>query len=125
MSFANYLEDKVLDHVFGGSAFTQPSAWYAKLHTGDPGENGTANAATETTRKSITSWAASSGGSKASSAAISWTSYPAAETITHISIWDNVSAGNCLGSGALTASKTVAIGDTLTINSGSITITLD
>lgn len=125
MSFSNYSEDKILDHVFGGTAFTAPSAWYVKLHTGDPGEAGTANAATETTRKSVTSWAASSGGSKASSAAVSWTSYPAAETITHVSIWDASTSGNCLGSGALTASKTLAIGDTLTINSGSITITLD
>ena len=28
MAFSDYLEDKVLDHVFGGNAFTAPSTLY-------------------------------------------------------------------------------------------------
>ena len=28
MSFSDYLEDKVLDHVFGGTAYTAPSTLY-------------------------------------------------------------------------------------------------
>jgi hypothetical protein len=43
--------------------------------------------------------------------------------VTHISLWDNLTAGNCLGAGALTASKTLAIGDTFVIPSGSLTVT--
>jgi hypothetical protein len=127
MSYSNYLEDKVLDHAFLGSALTQPSAIWVKLHTGDPGEAGTSNAASETTRKQVTSFAAASGGSKASSAAISWTNYPATETISYVSLWDASTAGNCLGSGAVSPSvaMTGPGSNTLTIASGSITITLD
>jgi hypothetical protein len=127
MSFSNYTEDKVLDHLLLGAAFTQPSAVWAKLHVGDPGEAGTTNAASETTRKQVTSFAASSGGSKASSAAVSWTNYPATETISHVSLWDAGTAGNCLGAGAVSPSVAM-VGpgsNTLTIASGGITVTLD
>lgn len=89
---------------------------YVKLHTGDPGSAGTANASAETTRKAIT-LSAASGGSAALSASVSWTSWPAGtETISHFSIHDAASAGTFLWSGALSASKTVYAGDTLTLS---------
>ncbi|NBW18290.1 MAG: hypothetical protein EBR82_60985 [Caulobacteraceae bacterium] len=124
MSIANYLENKVLDKVFRNTDFTVSGAW-VRLHTGDPGEDGTANGATETTRKSATFGSAASSGSISTTADMTWTSYPAAETITHISLWDASTAGNALWKGALTASRTLAIGNTFTISSGSLTITLD
>jgi hypothetical protein len=124
MSFSNYAEGKILDHMLGTTSWTMPSTIYVKLHTGDPSEDGTANAAAETTRK-LCAFNAASGGSATNSGAISWTSYPGAETITHVSVWDNVSAGNCLGAGSLSASKTMASGDTLTFNSGQLSVTLD
>lgn len=87
---------------------------YVKLHTGDPGAAGTANASAETTRKQIT-WSAAASGSKSMSGTLSWTSWAAGtETISHISIWDNSTAGNVLWSGQL-SSKTVNNGDTLNI----------
>jgi hypothetical protein len=107
--------------ICNNTAF-QVAQSYVKLHLGDPGEDGTANAAAETTRKSA-SFGASSGGTATSDADLTWTSYSAAETVTHISLWDNATAGNCLGAGALTASKTLAIGDTFVIPSGSLTVT--
>ena len=124
MSIANYLENKVLDKVFRNTDFTVSGAW-VRLHTGDPGEDATANGATETTRKSATFGTAASSGSISTTADMTWTSYPAAETITHISLWDASTAGNALWKGALTASRTLAIGNTFTISSGSLTITLD
>jgi hypothetical protein len=52
------------------------------------------------------------------SGTLSWSSWSAGtETISHISIWDNVSAGNVLWTGALSSSKTVNNGDTLNITS--------
>ena len=48
MSISNYAELKILDHTTGRAAWTAPSGVYLKLHTGDAGEDGTANAATET-----------------------------------------------------------------------------
>jgi hypothetical protein len=121
-SMSDYLETAIADLVCNGSAFTALSTLYVKLHLGAPGEAGTSNAATETTRKSVTFGAASSGVSTSDSAQ-QWTSYPAAETVSHVSLWDNVSAGNCIFTGALAASKTMGIGDTLDIASGGITVT--
>ena len=38
--FSDYLEDKVLDHVFGGSAYTAPSPLYVALFTAAPSDPG-------------------------------------------------------------------------------------
>jgi hypothetical protein len=118
------LANKILDHLRGGTAWTQPGGLYVKLHTGDPGASGTANAAGNTTRVQSTFGTAASGGSIANTVQAQWTSYTTAETLTHFSIWDASSAGNFLWSGALTASKTMAIGDTLTEAVGALVLTL-
>lgn len=121
MSYSDYLEDKINDAVCNNVAL-QVAQSYLKLHTGDPGEAGTANAAGETTRHAA-SFGASASGTATSDADVTWTNVSTAETYTHVSMWDASSAGNCLGSGALTASKTVAVGDTFNIPSGSLTFT--
>ena len=120
MSISNYAESKLLD-TFGGTAFSVSNA-YLKLHTADPGEDGTAAAASNTSRQAVT-FAAASGGSKTSNATVSWVSVPAAETYTHWSLWDAATAGNCLWTGALSSAATVAIGDTFQITS--LTLSLD
>lgn len=120
MSISNYLENAWLDTLRNTSLAV--SAVYVKLHTGDPGEAGTSNAATETTRKSI-SFSAASGGSMSSSATVEWTNVAASETYSHWSLWDSATTGNCLFSGALSASAAVTAGDTFQITS--LTLTLD
>lgn len=128
MSLSNYLEESWLKTLRGGgngTSFTAPTNVYVKLHIGDPGEDGTSNAAGETTRKAATFAApANPGGTMDSNADISWTSVSTAETYSHVSVWDASTNGNCLITGALTASKTVAVGDTFTIPSGSLQLTL-
>lgn len=118
-AFSNYAEDKVMDFLFNNQAALGVTTMYVQLHTGNPGEDCTSNVATETTRDSFTV-AASSGGAVSNEATIEWTSYPAAETISHISIWDAGAAGNPLMYGALTSSKTMGIGDTLQILTGEL-----
>ena len=120
MSISNYAELKLLD-TLGNVSFVVAAA-YIKLHLGDSGEDGTANAAVEALRKSI-SWSAASAGSKASSATISWTNVAATETYTHWSMWDALTAGNCLWTGALSASAAVTAGDTFEITA--LTLSLD
>lgn len=116
------LANKWLD-MMGGTAFTAPATVYVKLHTADPGSAGTTAASANTTRAAVT-WSAASGGSKAMSGTLSWASWAAGtETISHISIWDNSTAGNFLWSGALSASKTVNNGDTLNITSLTLALT--
>lgn len=117
------LANKWLD-MLGGTAFTAPTNTYVKLHTGDPGSAGTSNASANTTRV-ILAWSASSVGSKAITATLpQWAAWASGtETITDISIWDNLTAGNFLDSIQVTASKTVGNGDTLNLASMSIAIT--
>jgi hypothetical protein len=122
MSISNYAENKILEHTTGKTAWTMPTTVYVKLHTGDPGEAATSNAATETTRKSA-AWATASSGSIATSATLEWTNVAATETITHWSLWDNSTAGNALWTGALSSSAAVTAGDTFQITS--LTLSLD
>lgn len=126
MSISNYVETAVMDALFNNvsPAAVQLSARYIKLHIGDPGEAGTANAAAETTRKAITS-AATANGVFTSTNALTWTSVSTSETYSYVSLWDAVTAGNCLWSGALTTSRAVIAGDSFEIAIGSLTVTLD
>lgn len=122
---SDYLENAIGNALRGGgngSSFTAPAAVYAKLHTGDPGEAGTSNAATETTRQAVEFGAASSGVISLSNSP-SWTNVAATETYSHISLWDNISAGNCLGAGALTSSVSVTAGDTFNLTALTYTFT--
>ena len=118
MSISNYVETKVMDALFNNvsPAAIQLANRYIKLHIGDPGEDGTANAAGETTRKLITG-AASANGVFTSVADLAWVAVSTTETLSHVSLWDAVgpAGGNCLWSGALTVAKAVTAGDTFTI----------
>lgn len=122
-SMSRYVEDKIINAIFNNAspAALQLSARYIKLHTGAPGVNGTSNAAGETTRKSITG-AASSAGVFTSVADLIWTSVSTSETYSHVSLWDDVSAGNCLWQGSLTTPVAVTSGSTFTISTGNLTV---
>jgi len=118
---SSYLANSWLDAVGNNTSYAVTQV-YVKLHVGDPGANGTSNAATETTRKAA-SFAAASSGSLASDADISWTNIAGSQDATHFTAWDNVSTGNFLFSGTVTANAYTA-GDTFTIASGSLTVSL-
>jgi len=118
---SSYLANSWLDAVGNNTSYAVTQV-YVKLHVGDPGANGTSNAATETTRKAA-SFAAASSGSIASDADISWTNIAGSQDATHFTAWDNVSTGNFLFSGTVTANAYTA-GDTFTIASGSLTVSL-
>ena len=122
MSISNYAELKLLEHVTGKTSFTMPSNVYLKLHTGDPGEDATSNAAAETSRKE-TAWASAASGSIATSATVEWVNVSTTETYTHWSMWDASTSGNPLWSGALSAAAAVTAGDTFQITS--LTLSLD
>jgi len=120
MSISNYGELAYLNSLRNTSFAV--GATYVKLHIGDGGEDATANAAANTLRKLITFNAAASG-SMVSAGAIIWTSVPNTETYTHWSLWDALTGGNALWTGALSASAAVTIGDTFQITT--LTLSLD
>jgi hypothetical protein len=122
MSISNYAELKILDHLTGTAAWTAPTDVYLKLHLGNPGEDATANPAAETDRKEVTFGAAASG-EIVSDAVVEWTNVSTTEAYTHWSLWDNLTAGNPLWYGALSATASVTAGDTFQITS--LTLTLD
>lgn len=95
-------------------AFTAPAATYIKLHTADPSAAGT-NAPSAVTTRVVATFSAAAGGAIALSNAPAFT-MTATETITHISVWDAVTAGNILWTAALTTAKSVVNTDTLTFN---------
>jgi hypothetical protein len=126
MSFTNYLETELLDHVFAGNAYSSPAAVYVGLFTAAPGEAG---GGTEVSGGSYARQAGSftvSGNTATTSAAIEWPTATASwGTISHIAIFDASTAGNMLAYASLSASKTIASGDVFRIPSGDIDITLD
>ena len=108
----------------GNAALTTLLSTYSfvKLHIGDPGANGTANPAVETTRKQV-SVAAAAGGSIASNADLTWTAVAASEDYTHFTAWTASSAGTFGFSGTVTA-VAVTAGATFTITSGNFVVSL-
>lgn len=117
------LANSFLDCICRASNVTAPAGHFLKLHTGDPGSGGTANAAIETTRQAATMSAAASG-AITNSAQVQWTSVAATETITHVSAWSASSGGTFSYSGALPSSVAVTIGGTLTFAVGDLDISL-
>ena len=126
MSFSNFLETEILDHVFANNAYTSPTNVYVSLHTANPDEDASG---AEVSGGGYARQAASfavSGNTATTDAAVE---YPTATagygTVTHVGVWDAASAGNMLAYAALTASKTISIGDVFRIPTGDLDITLD
>ena len=116
-----YLCNAILNSVGNNTSFAVAVA-YVKLHTQDPGPLGTANPATETTRKAI-SFGVASAGVITSDADISWTNIAGSQDATHFTVWDILTAGNFLFSGTVVAGAYTA-GDTYTITAGNLSASL-
>ena len=121
VGLSNYLCNSFLNALGNNTSYAVTQV-YIKLHVGDPGSAATANAATETTRKSV-SFGAASAGAIASDADISWTNISGSQDATHFSSWDSLTAGNFLFSGTITGNAYTA-GDTYTISSGNLSASL-
>lgn len=115
------IANAMLNALCRNVAWTQPAAFWVKLHLGDPGAAGATAPAANTTRQQAT-FSAASAGSITTSADIVWTNVPNAETYSHVSFWDASTAGNFLGSDDLAIARLVAVGDTFTISAGQLTV---
>jgi hypothetical protein len=127
--FTDYLENKVLLHVFGGSAYTAPSTLYVGLFTAAPSDTGggTECSGGSYARKSMPNMTVSgtSPTQATNGAAVEFaTSTGSWGTVTHCGVFDAASSGNLLGWAALTASKTVSSGDVFRFDAGDLDITL-
>jgi len=130
MSFSNYMENELLDHLFGKGAYTPPTI-YVGLSTADPGEDASGLAepsggAYARVSTAASDWTTASAGALSNANEIS---FPEATgswgTLTHFAVFDALSGGNMLGSGALNASQAVASGNTVSFQAGDLDVTLD
>ena len=129
-SLSNFLEDELLDHVVGNSAYSAPGTLYFSLFTAAPSDAGGGTEVTggsyarQAITNNLTQFPASSGGSKSNANAIDFGVASANwGTITHAAVLDVSS--NYLFWGALTASKTVGSGDGFKFNATKFVFALD
>jgi len=128
MSFSNFLETEILDHVFGGAAYTAPSTHYLALYTAAPGETGggteVSTSGTAYARQSVAF--TTTGNTTSNTAAVE---YPTATanfgTVTHVGVFDASTAGNLMAYAALSSSKAIDSGDVFRVPAADLDITLD
>lgn len=143
-AMSDYLENKLIDHVLRGVAFTAPSTVYVGLFTAAPSDSGggtevsggnyarasiacsTANFSATNGAGTTTNPSSGTGGRSSNNNVVTF-NVPSANwgTITHFGLFDASTSGNLLFHGALTASKTVNNGDPApTIQADKLGITL-
>lgn len=126
MSFSDYLETKVLDHVFAGTAYTAPATLYVALFTAAPSDSGGGTEVSGGAYARQTIAFTTSGDTTSNNAAVEFPTATANYgTVTHVGIYDASSAGNLMAWAALTSSKTIETGDVFRIPSGDLDITLN
>jgi len=129
MPLSTFAGNLVLDWLLSTATATRPTAWYLSLHTGDPGLTGANELVVGTdadyVRKAIT-FAAAASLAKATDAGVTWTANAGATPyiVTHIGIWDALTAGNFLAYGALAVPEPVAAGGALNLAAGRVIATL-
>ena len=128
MSFSNHLETEILDHVFGGNAYTAPGTLYLALHTANPDEDGSgtevSTSGTAYARETVAFTV--SGNTATTSGAVEYSTATANfGTVTHVGVWDASTSGNLLAYAALTSSKTIETGDVFRVPAGDLDISLD
>ena len=129
MSFSNHLETEILDHVFGGNAYTAPSTLYLALLTAvSDGETGSvtevSTSGTAYARETVAFTV--SGNTASNTAAVEYSTATANfGTITHVGVYDASTGGNLMAYAALTSSKTIETGDVFRIPAGDLDISLN
>lgn len=142
-AMSDYLENKLIDHVFRGTAYTAPSTIYVELYTSACSDSArgtevsggsyaraslTANTTNWAGTQSAGSTSASSGtgGTTSNNVAITFTTPSAGwGVVTHIGLSDASTSGNMLICTALTTSKTINSGDTVSFPIGTLTNQVD
>ena len=127
MSFSDYLEGKLLDHLFSIARYTAPSL-YVGLSTADPLDDASGLAEPSGgsyARVLVSAWSRSSNEVDNDNDITFPTATGSWGTVTHGTLHDAASAGNLLLSFALDASKSIVSGDTVKFAAGQYNVTLD
>jgi hypothetical protein len=141
-AMSDYLENKLVDHVFRGQSYSLP-VLYVGLLTAAPSDVGGGTEvsggsyarvkAAAGASQALTDWKSTqndslastgTGGNTTNTNAVNFPT-PSATwgTVTHFGIYDALSGGNLLFWGTLTIAKTINQSDTVTFPAGSLSIT--
>ena len=139
-SLSDFTEANVLNKVFGATDFTPGGTYYLALFTAR---------GTDAQSDANTNWTEVTGGSYArKSVTNNTTNFPAASgtaptskslnvaqtfatptadwgTVIALGIYDASTSGNLIAWGTLTANQTINTGNTVTVDIGALTVTLD
>lgn len=142
-ALSDYLENKLIDHVLRGQAYSAPATLYCALLTAAPSDAGGGTEvsgggyARVAVASSLANWAgtqgagttvASSGnsGTTSNNAAISFPTPSAGwGTVTHSAVYDAATGGNLLWHAALGVSKTINTGDSVSFPAGTFSLQID
>ncbi len=134
MSFANFLEESLLNQIFRAGTPISLANVFISLHTGAVGEAG-ANEVTagDYARISVAAvvgqWTDPSAGTQGETDNVNDILFAVATsawgTITDVGLFDALTVGNFLMGGVLTASKVIGNGDQLKFAVGDLNIQLD
>ena len=130
MAFSDYLEDKVLKHVFANTAYTSPTTLYVALFTVAPTDAGGGTEVTTSgsayARQVMTFNVSGSNPTQATNSGA--VEFPTATsnwgTIVAAAVFDAASGGNMLAWANLTANKTISSGDVFRFPASNFTVTL-
>jgi len=128
MAFTYFLDNKLLDHIFGGVNYSVPTTLYFGLSTSTPtveGTNVTEPVGNNYSRVAITNdttnFSLASNGIKYNNISITYpTSTGAWGTVTHFVIYDALTGGNFLGFSPLNNPQTIETDNTLSFASNAI-----
>jgi hypothetical protein len=129
-ALSTYLKGKLVDHVLRASAYTMPSGLYLALHTANPtiaGNVGEINSAATfytTYARQTVAFAAIATATTQNSATVTFPAFVGTDQqVSHWSIQDAVTGGNCLLFGTLSANKTLQATDVPSFPAGALQIT--
>lgn len=132
-----FLKKKMLDAVFGITAYSPPATVYVAALTTMPSDGSGASlvevtAANNYSRVSVTNngtnFTNASGAANAAKTTGAAVTFPQASgawgTVVGVAIYDQSTGGNLLAAAELTVNQSIVSGDTLQLNTGNLTINL-
>lgn len=124
--FGSLTMRQILDQLCNAGTWADPPGFFVQLHTADPGPAGTTSVANNAQRHTATFGSSTAAGAATTTGAVTWASVSATETYSYVSFWDSSTAGAgvFLASDNLEVARGVTAGDTFTIATGDIDITL-
>lgn len=122
MNTSVFSSEQLLKWLFTAAALgTRPTSWYVALHTGDPTLDGSGNEVTDANyaRQAVTFTAdqpvVGGGWRVRNDADVAFPAMAASVTVAYVTVFDAVTAGNCLGVFPLPLTRTVSAGGVYSI----------